>query len=365
MNFFYYFKIFILIIFNTKFKFRKPINSEFLLYDQGIKFNETIKNLLNNYKVTVLHVRFEELNIYIILSVVFKLKFLNRNSFFQNYLNEFCNHAKPKIIISSALWDTKLFKIKENFNGKVKIVLVQKFPIKNNFFVNFNKKYKVDAVFVFNNISKKILSKYFKTKFVKIGIIQNNNFKKSLNKNVNKKILVISGYRKIFENNNPKLEWEKNLYHEKKIVKILHNTKIFKYKFKILLKPLEDVKNYIKFMNCKNSNIIFNNQKLYKLIDQFDLLILINNGTVGYEAISRGIKSIQFTRKKYREYDSFYVFNKNYNSTNIINFIKKFLDLPTRSFFRLCKKNNIDVPIYDFKNNILKRYLIKEIKSLR
>ena len=49
-------------------------------------------------------------------------------------------------------------------------------------------------------------------------------------------------------------------------------------------------------MKCNKYNLIINHDSLYKIIHRFDLIILINNGTVGYEAISRGIKSIQIPK---------------------------------------------------------------------
>ena len=40
MNIYYYFKAIIFIIFKSNFKFKKPKNSDYILYDQGEKFNK-------------------------------------------------------------------------------------------------------------------------------------------------------------------------------------------------------------------------------------------------------------------------------------------------------------------------------------
>ena len=365
MNIYYYFKVIVFIIFKSNFKFKKPKNSDYILYDQGEKFNKNIQTLLKKYKSTILYVRFEEINLYVILIIIIKFRFFNNQSFFQNYLIEFCKCTNAKIVISSTLWDEKLFNLREKFRGKIKIFLVQKFPVKKYFFSKFKKKNIVDCIFVFDDYSIKILKKYFKSNYKKIGIIQNNSHKKKLYKKVNKKILLISGYRKSFETKNPIFEWEFNLYHERNLVKILNDLKLNLIQFKILLKPRVNINDYINFMNCNKYNLIINHDSLYKVIHRFDLIILINNGTVGYEAISRGIKSIQISKKKFTEIDRFYVFNKNYNNINLKSFIQKYSNFSTKNFFKICKQKKIDTPIFDYKNTILKKFLIGQIKDIK
>ena len=67
-------KIFFYIILFTKFKFTRPKKVEILFYDQGIITNPIIRQCLKNYKASVLKARFEELNLYVILKIVFKFE---------------------------------------------------------------------------------------------------------------------------------------------------------------------------------------------------------------------------------------------------------------------------------------------------
>ena len=215
-------KILYQIFLTTKFKFLKPNKVDFLLYDQGVVFNMIVKDYLKNYKVSVLFCRLEELNIYVILNILIKLKFLNGLSLFQNYIIEYCKLTKPKIILSSTVWDEKILVIKKHMNYELKIMLVQMFPLRNEYFKIFqNKKNKIDYFFYFDYESLKIIKKYFVAKFLKIGSFRNNTAKIKKNKIKNKNILLISGFRKNFITENPTTEWELNIYHEKKILKIL------------------------------------------------------------------------------------------------------------------------------------------------
>ena len=57
------------IIFETKFIFSKPKKTQILLYDQGKKFNEQIKKTLKKKTVSILYVRMEEINLYVLFKI--------------------------------------------------------------------------------------------------------------------------------------------------------------------------------------------------------------------------------------------------------------------------------------------------------
>ena len=63
------------IIFETKFIFSKPKKTQILLYDQGKKFNELIKKTLKKKSVSILYVRMEEINLYVLLKIFLQFKF--------------------------------------------------------------------------------------------------------------------------------------------------------------------------------------------------------------------------------------------------------------------------------------------------
>ena len=364
MKIFNYIKIIFRIIFFTKFKFTRPKKIEVLFYDQGIIFNQIISQYLKSYKISVLKARFEELNLYVILKIVFRFKFLNGLSLFQNYIIEYCKLSDPKIIISSSLLDKKILVSKKYLNKKTSIILVQKFPLNKDYFKSFNKKYTIDYFFVFDKTSLKIIKKYFISKYIKIGSFRNNTVGIKKSKVKNKNILLISGYRENFVKKNPITEWEVNTYHEKKLLEILTSISIKNSKVKALLKPGTDIKNYINFMNVNKNIVISNNGNPYNVLDKFDIIITINNGTMGYEALSRGIKHLQIPKKKYKQSNNFYVFDKEINYRNLKKFIIFYLSITNNKFFQICGKKKIDIPVFDYGNSILKNYLNKNLSKL-
>ena len=116
MKILHYIKTFYIIFIKTKFIFSKPKKVDILLYDQGLKFNKLINNYFKKSKKAILFARFEELNIFIILDILIRFKFLNNHSLFQNYLIEYCKLTKPKLIISSTLWDERLLSLKKKLS---------------------------------------------------------------------------------------------------------------------------------------------------------------------------------------------------------------------------------------------------------
>ena len=359
MKILHYIKTFYIIFIKTKFIFSKPKKVDILLYDQGLKFNKLINNYFKKSKKAILFARFEELNIFIILDILIRFKFLNNHSLFQNYLIEYCKLTKPKLIISSTLWDERLLSLKKKLDFKTEIILVQLFPLKEEYFKHIKKKYKVDYIFHMNKISSQILMKYFFSKYIKIGSLFNNCFK--IKKKKSKNILLISGFRKKFIVRQPTNEFQLNIKHEQKLVKILSKNIIKNSKFRILLKPFTNPEDYYKFMKVNKSIIIQNNNlNPYNLMDKYNLIITIIDSTMGHEALARGIKHIRVCR------DDFYVSNSFFEKNDTIKFTKflmKFYRMTTKKFFNLCYKNRIDFFPYDYNNFIFKNILTRIIKD--
>jgi surface carbohydrate biosynthesis protein len=357
-------KIFFYIILFTKFKFTRPKKVEILFYDQGIITNPIIRQCLKNYKASVLKARFEELNLYVILKIVFKFKFLNGLSLFQNYVIEYCKLSDAKMIISSSLFDKKVLVLKKYLNKKTLIILFQIFPLNKNYFKSFNKKYTIDHFFIFDNKSLKIIKKYFISKYTKIGSLRNNTVNIKKNKRKNKNILLISGFRENFVTQNPTNEWELNIHHEKKVIGILSKIYIKNSKFKVLLKPFFKNKQiYLNFMKCDKKILISNDGNPYTQISKFDIVITLNNGTMGYEALSRGIKHLQIPQKKFKHSNNFYVFDKEINYSNLKKFIIFYSNITNKKFFQIYRKKKLETFIFDYGNSILKSCLNKNLIS--
>ena len=90
-------KIFSLIklFFKAKWKFVLPNKKKILIYDKGL--SEDLTKFFNKEDYEILHVRFEEINILILLISIFKL---NRLTLFRKYIYQYINYVSPKLIIT-------------------------------------------------------------------------------------------------------------------------------------------------------------------------------------------------------------------------------------------------------------------------
>ena len=240
------------IIFKCRFKFKKPKKAEILLYDQGLLFNKDFKKNFQGFNIEILYVRFEEINIYVLLRSLKSFKSFDKIKLFFNYLITYCNIVKPTWVISCNHFDLRFYDLKNNIDTNVKFAIVQNFAIFNNHIKNFfdknlknNKKFIIDYFFCFDDSSVKILKKYIVCNFVIIGSFRNNCYPLRNNAE-NMDILVISGFKekslKHRENYEPDLEYEKKLVQSLFLISKKKNLK-----FKILLKPFTTIKDYTKF----------------------------------------------------------------------------------------------------------------------
>jgi surface carbohydrate biosynthesis protein len=142
MVFIKFFKI-ILILTKIKLKIELPKNCDILCYDEGRRFNLNIKKLFKSFKIDVIYVRLEEINLLILLKSLIS-KILNTKVSFKNhYIKNYCYQVDPKIILSTSHYDESFLYLKEFVSKKTKTILVQRCPYKNTDF-NFRKKKETD-----------------------------------------------------------------------------------------------------------------------------------------------------------------------------------------------------------------------------
>ena len=101
MVFIKFFKVF-LILTKIKLKITLPKSCDILCYDEGKRFNLSIKKIFKPFKINVIYVRLEEINVLIILKSIIS-KFLNLELSFKNhYIKNYCYQVNPKIILSTS-----------------------------------------------------------------------------------------------------------------------------------------------------------------------------------------------------------------------------------------------------------------------
>ena len=98
---------------NIKFKYNKIQNTNILIFDE--KGCNTIKPFLKGKNYYILKSRGEEINLYIILKMLFEFKKIN----YDNYLNKNIELINPKYVLHHSVnyrfFSLKLFLFKVNF----------------------------------------------------------------------------------------------------------------------------------------------------------------------------------------------------------------------------------------------------------
>lgn len=369
--FFYYLSV----IFKCRLKFRKPAPAEIVLYDQGLFFNKIFKENFKKKKIEILYTRLEEINLYVLFRSFLRLNSFNIKIIFLNYLICYCNIIKPKWIISSNHFDLKFYDLKKNMNPSIKFGIVQRAPvfdyqIKNffNIFSKGNKKYNVDYYFSFDNSSIQILKNYFNANFVIIGSFLNNCYpiKKTCE---NRSILLISSFRpETLKLKKKRKRYQTDVKHEIKLTKLLITIcEEQNINFRVLLKPLTKINEYVNLSGINEKYCIFNNGlNNYTTINKFHLFIFTNDSTLRFEVVSRKktfciIQPLNQLDKA--KLGSSCVLNMNLNYKGLLNLIKSTLNQDYKTF----KSKNIDLTqevLFDEDNSILKSYINSNKKDL-
>lgn len=353
----------ILQLLKAKFEISLPSECDILCYDKGKKFNNNVKKIFKSLKFDVLYVRLEKINLLVAIKSIIS-KILNfKLSLKDHYIVNYCHYSNPKIILSTSYLDRSFLNLKKNTYKNYKTVLVQRCPYKNSDFNIKRKKPEIDQTYLFNQKSLNIIKNNINSKEFILGSFNNNNQKK--NKKKTNFILIISGYKKNFETlkTEDNKDYHLNAIHEKKIIKVIINNLSEKYKIKILLKPDVKKSEYLNFSGVDKKYVIVNDGNPYKIMDQCNLVITFNNGTMGHESISRKVKNIQIPRKKKHNLNRFYIYKDKFHETKIKNYLLKILRMSQKSYFYKMKKFQEDIIFFDYRNTILRKNLFDLIKQ--
>ena len=330
----------LLFILNSKFVFKKPKPVDILIYDRI--FSEYIELYLKPFSHDVLQIRGQSLNLFILFKLIFKFPTKN---FLHEYIKMHIETVKPKIIITGNDNDIKFFKLK----NQIKNINFKTIAIQNGYrtltapdIINYYKDFKdkdllADYFLCFNDEVGKLYQKLFNCKSLTIGSFLNNiNFKNKKQKKQKKKLFWVSQYRYI--KNHKDMIDESNLTKNQKINFINYNIKEFYDVEKKILPLIFDFckKNEIEFgiiSSCLQQNtlsiqhekefyekILINknwkmskNEKknklsVYSFLDKEVDYLVHAESTLGYESLSRGIRTITFLSRKSNYSDQKYKF---------------------------------------------------------
>ena len=353
----------ITIVFFTRFKFFKPNKKKYLIFDNTN--SDIIKNYLKK-NLTVLHTRFEQLNLFVLFNNFFKKKYS-----LVDYYESYIEYVDPKFIITG-IDNNPIFYLlkKKSYQKKILFQMGWKYPADDtslffqkgkNIFVKKNDKYNVDIAFVYNKYIGKFFKKLNCKKIIILGSIKSNFFKISKKKKID--LLYISS----FSNFNPNLKYYKKVsygqYYFKKI-RFLNNLKKYLKKYDIELYILGKSKkhslleyNYYQniFGDLKWNFLAAGKHDSYKIVDN-SKIVLTMRSTLGYESLSRGnktifinphsniIKNINFgwPNKKLKKNGFFWTTKTSFNDLEkIINHLR---DMKEKKFLSISK---------NFLNNLL------------
>lgn len=347
----------------TKIRFSKPKKKEILIYDNESKL--LVGYIFDLSNCEVLHVRYEEINLYIVLKTIINNGISN---FRLNYKINFIKCVAPKVVITDFTWNLSFFKLKNHFS-KTKYVCIQRSLADNDFFKdcekylikNPNTKLKADLIFVTGNYFNKKFSKLFEAKVYSIGSLKNNFYflKDKPKKKINK-ILFISEANITADNFNSKIQ-----YNSKIVKELVKYCKEKNLKLEIMIKHgIETIKIFEKYFDSELVKILprKNDENSYNLINEASLIIFTNT-TMGFEALAKGKKCVTFPLNIFpftlmAEQGSFW--SKKFSYEILSNYLDKIINLSNYEW---------NIQVHDkvsefFKYNPMNEKLLYEFKKL-
>jgi hypothetical protein len=270
--------------------FKKPKQNKILIFDrQGLAM---FRLFFYNSQFEVLDRRKESINIYIILKTIFNDGFKDfKSNYFKNYLKT----VNPKVVLTFIDNNFRFFLLKKTF-PTAKYICIQNGMRDSRYFSDLkrfkkiNKNLEIDYYFTFSGEITKKISPLIKCRYFNIGSIINNHY--SLNQKLRKydfkkSITFISQFKTKFR------------YSEIVVLEFLSKfCEIRKIRFNILGKiPKSKIYLFKKNLKFKiNCNFIpqENSRKSYQIINSSNMVVNVDS-TLGYEALSKGIKTVFFS----------------------------------------------------------------------
>jgi len=371
------------IIFTSRITFFKPPKKKYIIFDDV--HSEYIYKYLKKNNISILHTRNEEFNLFVIILNFIKFKFSKLE-----YYNTFIRIVDPKFLISFKDNDPLLFLIRGT--SKLKKIIIQN-SVKNLIsdeiintkkFLNLRRFFNLNYFFSFNKTIGEKYKKISGCNIIPIGSFRSNSYR-IINSKMKKKfdIMYISSFEKNSKNLKKKIT--KNItaeqFHnpQKELLKTLDKySKNNKLKLNIYGRCTDsegikkEKKYYQQFLKKSRWRYIKNNsKKKFYFIDQSSLIITINS-TLGYEALSRKVKTVFFNIRPKDKYLKPFMYGwpcikKNRGffwidtyDFNIVNkFLNKIIKCKQNKWENIIRKYNKILMVRDNDNSQFKKVIFK------
>ena len=352
------------IFFVTKWVFNKPKKTKILIYDNDCI--EELNFLLENKSFEIFHTRYEQINIYVLLSSIFKNGLRNIK---ENYKLNYFNFVQPKVVITLIDENPGFFKLKNIYN-QAKYVSVQ-LHFKDNIFYDYinkfkkknkNYKFKCDNTFVLGENDAVKYRNFIDSEITNLGSIKNNNniIKKNFKGKI-KEILFIDS-----------IPIKRNLnFKNLRGYKIFHLLKMYcrekKLKLSLLPKHRSNFEKKYREVYEDNDWIYLqskNSLESYQTINNAQFVVF-DNTTLGYEALSKNIRGVCFPEIfPYKNYSKSFkkegpFWSTNINKKKLDKKIDSVMQLTNKKWKKYIKEIAEDIIIYNPNNELFKQKLKK------
>lgn len=356
------FSILILLI-KAKWIFKKPKSKKVLIYD-----SESVRNGFATYffkrdSYEVFDVRYESINVYILLTTLLKSKLKN---FIDNYKTNFIKTVSPKIVFTG-IDNTPAFYNLKNL-CKEPIYISAQNGIRDNIFFQDCKKYikkkkiklRADHIFVFGSNDKNKLSKIIKGNFHIVGNATNNQHFVNSKKNIKKvnSMMYISQYT---------ID-DKTLFNylikfcSKRKIKLFFCSKAREIDFQsaeTYYRNTLEKGNWVYLPRISRSNSYRNLNK--------QQMIVFQKSTMGWEGFAKGLRCACFRNnfptpgvyKKYPRSGIFWHHSKSYQ--DVEKTLKRVLRFSNRNWAKIVQKYSSEIMTYDPNNTKIKKIIKKTI----
>ena len=352
--------VFFLNLIKAKWVFKKPGRKKILVYDRVSESFSKIIFPKNDYEI--LDVRYESINMYVLLLTLLKLNHIN---FKDNYKKIYLNLVAPKIVYTSIDNNMAFFKLK-NLYGKAVYISDQNGMRKNDFYkecakYNLNTKDKLgaDHIFLFGQNDKKRISMILNGKIHVLGNTKNNNYpiiERSRKKMISSIMFICSAV------DDDAFEKDKKIFKNLNTFCIKKNIKLYfcsRYGFH---KKDFHKKNYAK------GNWIYlpriNVSSTYKYLNK-QQMVVFSHSSLGYEGLSKGLKCAVFHESfpikgnpiKYPKSGVFWSNSKNYYDLEKV--LNRVINFPNKRWKKIALRYSNEILNYD-PMNIKKKKIIRK-----